>query len=265
MSVRSTPLRRARVGVRAGWLRTVLAFVVVVAAWEALERLVGARFPVVPAPSAIVAAALGASNAIWLNLRLTLIESAIGLVAGSVLGLALAALFVAWPRAENALYNLVITVHSIPLLAVAPVLLIWFGVGIVAPTIIAALACFFPMAVNATRGLRAASAGALDLMRALDADPRQAFLRVRLPASLPYVMTALKLGAPAAVLGATVGEWLGTAGIGYLLFSSMVNFQVPLLWATMLIAAAVALSGYVFFAGLELALVGWHARSASGA
>jgi len=243
--------------------RTVLAFAFVIAAWEGIERIVNARFPVVPAPTAIVEAAISASNAIWLNLRLTLVESVIGLVVGSLLGLALAAVFVAWPRAENALYNLVITVHSVPLLAVAPVLLIWFGVGITAPTIVAALACFFPMAVNATRGLRAASAGALDLMRALDADPRQAFLRVRLPASLPYVMTALKLGAPAAVLGATVGEWLGTAGIGYLLFSSMVNFQVPLLWATMLIAAAVALAGYALFAGLERALVGWHTRSAA--
>jgi NitT/TauT family transport system permease protein len=246
---------------RAPWLRTALAFALVVVAWEALELAVGARFPVVPAPSAIAGAALGASNAIWLNLRLTLLESLVGLVVGSVLGLALAALFVAWPRAEGALYNLVITVHSVPLVAVAPILLIWFGVGITAPTIVAALACFFPMVVNATRGLRAASAGALDLMRALDADPRRAFLRVRLPASLPYVMTALKLGAPAAVLGATVGEWLGTAGIGYLLFSSMVNFQVALLWATMLIAAAVALLGYLVFAGLERTLVGWHARS----
>jgi len=162
---------------------------------------------------------------------------------------ALATLFVAVPRAERSLYNLVITVHSIPLVAVAPLLLIWFGVGITAPTIVAGLACFFPMAVNATRGLRAASASALDLMRVLDASAWQSFVRVRLPASLPYLITALKLGAPAAVLGATVGEWLGTAGIGYLLFSSMVNFQIELLWATMVIATAVALAGYLVFVG----------------
>ncbi len=243
------------------WLQTVLAFVALVVAWELLERVIGARFPIVPAPTAIATAGLRTAYPIWLNLRLTLIESTIGLLAGSVLGLLLAASFVAWPRAEGALYNLVVTIHSIPLVAVAPILLIWFGVGLTAPTIVAALACFFPMVVNATRGLRAASQSSLDLMRVLDADSAQTFMRVRLPASLPYVIAALKLGAPAAVLGATVGEWLGTAGIGYLLFSAMANFQVELLWATMFFAAAVALIGYLAFAAVERLAVSWHARA----
>jgi NitT/TauT family transport system permease protein len=119
------------------------------------------------------------------------------------------------------------------------------------------------MVVNATRGLRAADARALDLMRTLDADRSQVLLRVRLPASLPYVVTALKLGAPAAVLGATVGEWLGTAGIGYLLFSSMVNFQVPLLWATMATATAVALAGYLIVVILQRTFVGWSVMAAT--
>lgn len=242
---------------RRDWVWSVIAIAAVVVLWEIAERLVAARFPIVPAPSAIGAALLRFATPIWLNLQLTLVESVIGLIAGSVLGVALATLFVAVPRAERSLYNLVITVHSIPLVAVAPLLLIWFGVGITAPTIVAGLACFFPMAVNATRGLRAASASSLDLMRVLDATAWQTFVRVRLPASLPYLLTALKLGAPAAVLGATVGEWLGTAGIGYLLFSSMVNFQIELLWATMVIATAVALAGYLFFVGLERVFLGW--------
>jgi len=240
-----------------GWIVTVLAVIGVVVLWEIVERLVAARFPLVPAPSAIGGAIVRFATPIWLNLRLTLIESALGLAGGSVLGIGVAAVFVRWPRVERSLYNLIVTIHSIPLVAVAPILLIWFGVGITAPTIVAGLACFFPMAVNATRGLRAASASSLDLMRVLDASARQTFVRVRVPASLPYLMTALKLGAPAAVLGATVGEWLGTAGVGYLLFSSMVNFQVELLWATMAIATAVALAGYLLFAGIERAVVGW--------
>jgi len=240
-----------------GWTVTLIVLVGVVVLWEIVERLVAARFPLVPAPSAIGGAIVRFATPIWLNLRLTLIESALGLVSGSLLGLAVAAVFVRWPRLERSLYNLIVTIHSIPLVAVAPILLIWFGVGITAPTIVAGLACFFPMAVNATRGLRAASASSLDLMRALDASQIQTFLRVRGPASLPYVMAALKLGAPAAVLGATVGEWLGTAGVGYLLFSAMVNFQVELLWATMVIATGVALAGYLLFSLAERVLVAW--------
>jgi NitT/TauT family transport system permease protein len=229
----------------------------ILALWEIAERLMAAQFPLVPSPSAIGGAILRFGNPIWLNLRLTLVESVIGLVAGSALGLALAGLFVVVPRAERSLYNLVVTIHSIPLVAVAPLLLIWFGVGLTAPTIVAGLACFFPMAVNATRGLRAASAGALDLMWVLDASRWQTFLRVRVPASLPYLAAALKVAAPAAVLGATVGEWLGTAGVGYLLFSAMVNFQVELLWATMVIATGVALGGYLLVSGIERRFVQW--------
>ena len=249
---------------RRAWLENVLALVAVVLVWEVIARLVNARFPVVPAPSAIGAAGAQAGQPIWLNLRLTLIEASIGLVAGSAAGLLLAVAFVAWPRMEATLYNLVVTIHSVPLVAVAPILLIWFGVGITAPAVVAALACFFPMVVSATRGFRAASPSALDLMRVLDASRTQSLLRVRLPASLPFIITALKIGAPASVLGATVGEWLGTAGIGYLLFSSMANFQVPLLWATMLVAATVAAVGYLAFAGIEQVAVGWrgHGREA---
>ena len=241
-------------------VESAVALAALVVVWEIVARLVGARFPVVPPPTDIAAAGARSAYPIWLNLRLTLTEASIGLVAGSVLGLLLAASFVAWPRAEASLYNLVVTIHSIPLVAVAPILLIWFGVGITAPTLVAALACFFPMVVSATRGFRAASQSSLDLMRVLDAPSAQSFLRVRLPASLPYLIAALKIAAPAAVLGATVGEWLGTAGIGYLLFSSMANFQVALLWATMLIAAAVAAIGYLAFAAVEHLVVDWHAH-----
>ncbi|MDQ6859377.1 MAG: ABC transporter permease [Chloroflexota bacterium] len=240
------------------WLETLLSLVIVIALWELVARLIGARFPVVPPPSSIGAAGVQASYVIWLNLRLTLIEAAMGLAAGTVFGLLLAAVFAAWPRTEATLYNLVVTIHSIPLVAIAPVLLIWFGVGITAPALVAALACFFPMVVSATRGFRAASPSSLDLMRVLGASATQSFLRVRLPSSMPFIIAALKIAAPASVLGATVGEWLGTAGIGYLLFSSMANFQVPLLWATMLIAAGVAAIGYLIFAGIEEFALDWR-------
>src|SRR5207249_7861310 len=97
----------------------------------------------------------------------------------------------------------------------------------------------------------------LDLTRALAGGQLQTFFRAPGPASLPYVMAALKLAATAAALGATVGEWLGTAGVGYLLFSAMVNFQVELLWATMVIATAVALAGYLLFVSFERVFLGW--------
>ncbi len=105
-----------------GWIVTVLAVIGVVVLWEIVERLVAARFPLVPAPSAIGGAIVRFATPIWLNLRLTLIESALGLAGGSVLGIGVAAVFVRWPRVERSLYNLIVTIHSIPLVAVAPIL-----------------------------------------------------------------------------------------------------------------------------------------------
>jgi ABC-type nitrate/sulfonate/bicarbonate transport system permease component len=81
---------------------------------------------------------------------------------------------------------------------------------------------------------------------------------VRLPAALPYLLSALKIGAPSAVLGATIGEWLGSRGLGYLMFSSMVNFEPALLWATMFLSAGLSVLGFAIFALLERHFAGWH-------
>jgi NitT/TauT family transport system permease protein len=244
-----------------GWLAPLLAGALAVAAWQLIELAVNAPFPVVPPPGAILGEAVHRWPVIMLNLRQTFGEALAGFVLGNLLGLVIAVLMVSWPSFEGSVYNLIVTVHSIPLIAIAPLLVIWLGNGSGPEVVIAAMACFFPMAVNMNSGLRAAHPLALDLMRSLNASPLSIFRHVLLPTAMPYLLTALKMGAPAAVLGATVGEWLGTGGLGYLLFSSMVNFNVPLLWATMLVSTLLALAGFALFAVIESVTLRWHAAS----
>jgi NitT/TauT family transport system permease protein len=243
---------------RSAWLIPTASVVLVIVIWELLERGITAAHPAVPAPSAIVGAFGTSGRVLWLNLQPTVFEAVLGFICGSLAGVLLAIGLFAWRSAEGALYKVVVTVHSVPLLAIAPLLVIWMGIGPSPVIALAALACFFPTTVNVHTGLQAVGAADLELMQSINARPGAVLLHLRLPAALPYLLAALKIGAPSAVLGATIGEWLGSRGLGYVMFSSMVNFQPPLLWAAMLLSALLSLAGFVLFAVLERTLVSWH-------
>jgi len=236
----------------------LLTIVLALFAWELAERIAAAPHPAVPGPLAIGAAFATNQRVLLSNLQPTLVEASFGFVLGSVAGVSLAVILFAWRSAEAALFKLVVTIHSIPLLAVAPLLVIWLGVGSAPVIVLAALACFFPTTVNVHQGLKTVDAANLELMRVLHARPLAVLVHMRMPAALPQLLAALKIGAPSAVLGATIGEWLGSRGLGYLMFSSMVNFEPALLWASMLLSAGLSVAGFGLFALLERHLTGWH-------
>ncbi len=230
--------------------------------WEAGARLIPQRTMIVPAPTLILGALIGKSSVFVTAIQPTILEAAAGFLIGCTVALVLAVVFVRWKAAEQSLYNLAVTLNSVPYLAIIPLLVIWLGSGFAPKIAIAALATFFPMLVNATRGLKATDPQSLDMMYVLNASWAQTFIKLRLPMSLPYLFAAFKISAPAAVLGATVGEWIGSkTGIGYLILTSMFSFDVLMLWATMLVSALVALSGFLFFVALERVTVGRWSES----
>jgi NitT/TauT family transport system permease protein len=235
------------------------------AIWEISARLIPQRVTIVPSPSAIFVALFQNYSLFLVAIPPTLVEAAAGFVIGCCLALGLAVVFVRWSAAEDALYNLAVTLHSVPYLAIVPLLVIWLGNGFAPKIAIAAIATFFPVLVNATRGLKASDPQALDMMHVLNASWTQTFVMLRLPMSLPYLFAAIKISAPAAVLGAIIGEWIGSrSGIGALILSSMFNFDVLMLWATMLVSALIALSGFLLFVGLERVTVGSWAEPVTG-
>jgi NitT/TauT family transport system permease protein len=175
-------------------------------------------------------------------------EAAIGFALGTLIGIALATLFVHSGLAERAFLPWVIASQTVPIVALAPLLVVAFGTGLVSVVIIATYLTFFPVTIAETRGLRSPDPRALELMRSYAASARSTYWKVRMPASVPYLFTALKIAAVASIVGAIIGEGPGgvKAGLGRAI---VVYFQQYItgpekLWATII---AAALTGIAFF------------------
>src|SRR5690606_30126812 len=138
-------------------------------------------------------------------------------------------------------FPIAVFMHTIPIIAVAPILVLIFGNGVTPKVIIAAMICFFPTLVNMVRGLKAVHPATLDLMRVLSASRSEIFWKVRLQSSLPCLFAALKIASTTGVIGAIVAEWIGSSfGLGALIIEATYNFRAPLLYATVFTAALLA-------------------------
>jgi NitT/TauT family transport system permease protein len=183
-------------------------------------------------------------------------EALIGFAIGALIGIVLAAIFVHSLFAERAVMPYVIASQTIPIVALAPIIVVGFGRGLTSVVIIATYLTFFPVTISQMRGLRAPDPRALELMRSYAASRWQVFWKVRMPASLPYLFTALKVAAAAAIVGAIIGE--GPGGVKDGLGRAIVNFNQAYitapekLWATILIAS---LTGMLFFLCVRVAEV----------
>ncbi|WP_376767760.1 MULTISPECIES: ABC transporter permease [Mesorhizobium] len=216
--------------------------------------------PTFMAPSPVeVFHAFGENGAIlWANLLPTLLEAFLGFIFGNLIAILLAVWFVYSSTAEKAFYPIAVIVKSIPIIALAPILVLIFGNGIAPKIIIAGLICFFPTLVNMVQGLKAASPAMLDLMRVLSASNAEVFWKVRLPASLPFLFAALKIAATSSVMGAIVAEWIGSSyGLGALIIEATYNFRSPLLYATVVIAAGLAVALFFVVSFIESRVIRW--------
>ncbi|MFE2432069.1 ABC transporter permease [Streptomyces sp. NPDC059373] len=213
-------------------------------------RLLGDNWP----PLTEVVSYLGdpvARGLLGRALAATAAAAGTGFALGGAVAVAVAVIGVLAPPAQPGLDRLAAVVNAIPLIALGPLLITTVGRDST-PAVIAALAAGFAMFVAATSGLAAASAAHLDVFRALGATRRTRLLRLQLPVAVPLLLDGLTLAAPAAVLGAVIGEWFGAPrGLGVLLVSAMQNFQVDLLWAAALASALVSLAAYLALTGLR--------------
>ena len=224
--------------------------------WELLVRLLKVPAYLLPAPSAIFAAVdlrlLG-------DLSVTLAEALAGFSIAA-LGAFLAALaFVRWPLLEEGLFPVAITLKTTPLVAIAPLLVLWMGTGMWSKITAAALICFFPVLVNTVKGLKAADAEYYELFRSLDATRAQEFWKLRIPYCLPYLFSALKISASLAIVGAVVGEFVGaTRGLGYLITVSSSHLDTDILFSAVFAAAGAGIVLFHVIHWLEGRLIFWQ-------
>ncbi|MDA8313101.1 MAG: ABC transporter permease [Actinomycetota bacterium] len=177
------------------------------------------------------------------NLVPTAVESLLGFAVGNVAGVLLALFFVFSRILRRAFYPAATILWTVPIVAVAPILIIYLGFGYSPKIVVAALITFFPTLVNMVAGFESVDPQLLELMHLLSAKQRDIFLKLRLPSSVPYLFAALRIAAPGAVIGAIVAEWIGsTRGIGFLIVYATQNFEAPQLYAAMVVASAYALA-----------------------
>jgi len=211
-----------------------------------------------PSPTAIAVALYENAGTLWRNVQPTMLEALLGFIFGNLFAILLAIWFVHSPTAERAVYPIAVFVKAIPIIALAPILVLIFGNGLTPKIIIAALICFFPTLVNMVQGLKSASPAMLDLMRVLSASPSEVLWKVRIPASLPFLFAALRIAATSCVMGAIVAEWIGsTYGLGALIIDATFNFRSALLYATVVIAALLAVVLFSLVSFAENRIVRW--------
>jgi NitT/TauT family transport system permease protein len=246
----------------AAWRRRLLpagAAILLLVLWELVVIVFHVRPFIAPAPTAVTATLYAKFGLLIGNLVPTATEAVAGFIVGNAAAIVIATVFVHQRTAEEAFFPIAVMVHTIPVMAYAPILVLLLGNGLSAKVAIAALICFFPTLVNMTRGLRAVSPQQMELMRILSASPSEIFFKLRLKCSLPYLFAALKIAAATSVIGAIVGEWIGaTTGIGALIIQATYNFDSPLLYATIVVGSAFSAAFFGVISWLESHFLKWN-------
>ena len=203
-------------------------------------------------------------DVLWTNFWPTLMEAASGFLVGNTVAAVLAVWFVHSQLAERAFYPIAVFVNTIPIIAVAPILVLLLGNGYAPKIVIAALICFFPTLVNMVRGLKAVSPQMLELMRVLSASGGEVLFKIRLQSSLPFLFAALKIASTTCVIGAIVGEWIGSNyGLGALILEATYNYRAPLLYATVILGAGMAVAAFAIVTLVERRVLKWKPRRCS--
>lgn len=233
--------------------------IALLAVWQFGVRLFGVPIYIAPAPSDVAGALINKFPLLMANFWPTMYESVLGFIVGNLAAVFIAVAFVHSRTVERAFFPIAVFVNTIPILAIAPILVLIFGAGLTAKVVIAALICFFPTLVNMVRGLQAVSPQALELARILSATKSEIFWKIRLPSSLPFLFSALKIAATTCVIGAIVGEWVGAdVGLGALIIDSTFNFRAALLYATVFMSSGLSVMLFVSVSIAERLIVRWH-------
>jgi NitT/TauT family transport system permease protein len=237
-----------------------LVFVAFVALWEWMVRAWEIPPFLAPAPSAIAASlAGGLSSRLYLaHFWVTLYEALLGFLIAAMAGVTLGAVIAQFRLVEQTFYPYLVALQTLPKIAIAPLIIVWFGFGIPSKIIIAATVAFFPVLVNVIVGLKTIDQATLDLMRSLDASRWQTFRLVRLPNALPFVFAGLDIAIVFSVLGAIVGEFVGSQrGLGNLILQFNFSLDIAGVFAVLLLLALMGVTLHLIMQAIQKRLIFW--------
>jgi NitT/TauT family transport system permease protein len=250
-------------------LPKLLYAVALIAIWHGAIVAFGVKEFVVPSPLAVFEALFAPAKAAqyaWpTHILTTLGEILASFVFTAVFGFALS-LVICWSSIARSIAMPIIAVlNSLPKIALAPLFLIWLGYGFAANVTIAILVAFFPVVLNTTTGLDAVDEDLLDLVRYLHASKLQVFVKIRIPMSLPYVVSGLKISATLSVVGAIVGEFVASSqGLGFLIKDSQAMMNTPPMFASLILISAIGLGLFASIAVVERVFMPWNRAAEAG-
>ncbi|HMC48379.1 MAG TPA: ABC transporter permease [Caballeronia sp.] len=238
----------------------VLGIVGLLIAWWAVIAGFNIKPFIAPSPLLVMQTIIRRSDLLLQNLGVTAVEALFGFILGNLAAILVASVFVHSKILQWIFLPIAVAVNAIPVVAKAPILVLIMGNGMAPKITIAAMVCFFPTLINTVRGLEAVNPQIMDLMRILSATRTQIYFKLRLFSALPYLFSALRIAASMCVIGAIVGEWIGsTQGIGAQIIQATYNYDSPLLYAAIVMSACLSGLFYVVIALFEKRIVKWSA------
>lgn len=233
-------------------LRPLITALGLLAGWELLVRLTGTPPFILPGPLQVAEALVARADLVLFHARITLVEIVLGILLGSLVGMASAVAITAFSALRRWLLPVLVVSQALPVFALAPLLVLWFGYGLGSKVAMAVLIIYFPVTAAFFDGLRRTEPGWLELARVMGARRSRVLFEIRVPAALPALASGLRVAASVAPIGAVVGEWVGSsAGLGYLMLHANARMQIDLLFAALFVLAALALA---LWYGLDRAL-----------
>ncbi len=246
-------------------LPPALALGLILAAWEGYSRFVLSALPggsrLLPAPSAVVAALFDNAALLAPHTRQTILETVVGFGLALLVGLGFAVLIDLSPLLRQALYPLLVVSQTVPILAVAPLLVLWFGFGLLPKVLVVGLVCFFPIVVAGADGFRSTDPDLIKLFRTFGAGRWVIFRQVRFPGALPSLFSGIRIAITYSVIGAVWGEYVGAQwGLGILMQRAQHSYQVALVFAAIVVIAALSIGLFLLTALVERLVIPWRFR-----
>ena len=266
MTSSTRPVVRHEVGIgqRLGTLARmagppIVAAIVMVGLWEGVCHAFSIAPYIVPAPTRIWSAFISKPGSLLFNGGVTFLEAISGFVIGSVLGALLGTAFAYSRLLARGLLPYIIAANTIPVVAIAPIIILWFGHGMQSKVAVTAFLSFFPLALNMMKGLQSYDRVVMDVFHVSAASEWQRFFKMRLPNALPYVFVGLKLNVTFSVIGAIVAEFVqADKGLGFVIMTTYRTLNMPRLWAAMLLSAVIGILFFALIAWIEKRTIPWH-------
>lgn len=261
---RTKAAQRAVQLLSAAW-RPALLLVLLGFGWWAITAAEVFPAYLVPTPGDVANELVTEREMLARHTWVTTYETVLGFLLAAVIGMLAAVVIVYSPTLEKALYPLILFAQVIPKIAIAPILVVWFGFGPMPKVILAVLIAFFPVVVSGVAGLRSTDPELLDLSATMGASRWKTFRKIRFPNALPHLLSGLKVAVTLAVVGAVVGEFVGAdEGLGYVLLLASGNLNSSLLFADLILMSALGVVLFVLVEAAESLLIPWHASRRQG-